>query len=120
MHILIIEDNEFNQIVLHDLIQLEYPEIQFTMVSNADDAFKQDYNLIDLILSDISMSPINGFEIYTYLKDKLGVTSPIVAVTAMAISGDKEKILTHGFDAYLSKPIITEELYALINKYIKG
>jgi len=72
---------------------------------------------IDLILMDIKMEGMNGLEV-TRLIRKIDSSIPIIAQTACVIAGDKENCLRAGCNDYISKPIITEELLQIVDKYI--
>lgn len=64
-----------------------------------------------LILCDIQMPVLDGFGFITKLREMEGINkTPVYALTAMAMAGDKEIILKKGFDGYISKPINTREL----------
>ncbi len=72
---------------------------------------------------DIQMPDISGFEvtgIIRLMEAPLGQNTPIIALTANALKGDREKCLEAGMDDYLSKPLIAEELYAVIEKWCTG
>ena len=71
---------------------------------------------ISLILMDINMPGMDGYEAKSAIKE-IKPDMPIIAQTAYSISGDRESILNTGFDDYISKPIRREELYNLIEKY---
>ena len=73
----------------------------------------------DLILCDIQMPHMNGFEVLRRLRaDPRFAFVPIVGVTALAMVGDREKIMAAGFDGYLTKPIAPETFVAEIEKYL--
>ena len=73
---------------------------------------------IDLVLLDIRLPDINGFDLLVKINEVLpGV--PVIAQTAFVMAGDKKKCFDAGFDDYISKPIQRDELYAKIEKYIK-
>lgn len=76
---------------------------------------------IDLILMDISLKhSINGIDLTRLVRNMPKyIHIPIIAVTAHAMAGDKEKILESGCDAYLSKPFPRQELLDIINLHIK-
>ena len=76
-------------------------------------------NNVQLILMDIMMPVMNGVEALKEIK-KLGVETPVIALTADAIDGQEDKYLKEGFDGYLSKPIDKNELKKILNKYLKG
>lgn len=73
----------------------------------------------DIILCDIQMPHMNGFEVLRRLRaDRRLAGVPIVGVTALAMVGDREKIMAAGFDGYLTKPIAPETFVAEIEKYL--
>lgn len=75
----------------------------------------------DLIMLDILLPSINGIEVVRYLKQEpLTQNIPVVAVTALATKGDQERILKAGFDEYLSKPYMIEDLEAAIRRLLCG
>lgn len=73
---------------------------------------------ISLIMMDLSMPEMNGIEATKVIKSFMPDTT-IIAQTAYSIFGDKEKTIEAGCNAYLSKPIEKDELYAAINRLIK-
>jgi two-component system cell cycle response regulator DivK len=74
----------------------------------------------DLILMDISIPKINGYEVTRRLKSQADFkATPIIALTAHAMKGDKEKALDSGCDGYISKPINVHELPDQIKSYMK-
>ena len=77
----------------------------------------KDSNIYDIIFMDINMPVMNGIEATNILREK-GVDTPIIALTANALEGDKELYLSEGMDNYLSKPIDIKELEAILNRYI--
>lgn len=120
MRILIAEDEEFNQMVVEAMIELLYPGARVEMVSNGMEALDiLKTQTFDLLLSDVDMPLMNGYELVSEVK-KLGLTIPMVCVTAFAISGDREKLLMHGFDGYISKPIDMEDMKTVLDTYLKG
>lgn len=73
----------------------------------------------DLIMLDILLPSISGIEVVGYLKQEpLTCDIPVVAVTALASKEDKVRILEAGFDAYLSKPYLIEELETIIRRLL--
>ncbi len=72
----------------------------------------------DLLLIDIMMPGLNGYEVYSYIRQHDHKNDvPIIAITARAIVGEKEKILDHGFDDYIPKPIHMDTLLNTLEKY---
>jgi two-component system, cell cycle response regulator DivK len=75
-------------------------------------------NAIDLVLMDLQMPEMNGYEATQILKKKFPGL-PIVAQTAFAMSDDREKAIDAGCDDYLAKPIKSKDLLGVVGKYIK-
>jgi len=117
-HILFVDDNELNRILMQDMLEILFENFTIQTYESAEEVLALDITSYDLILSDIDMPHINGFELYTLLRQEKNYTKPIIAVTALAIRGDKEKMLMHGFDDYISKPIDIDILESTIKKYI--
>ncbi|MGE4472746.1 MAG: response regulator [Sulfuricurvum sp.] len=120
MHILIAEDEEYNQMVIQAMIEMLYPQVRIEMVSDGREAFeKLQGGSFDLVLTDIDMPVMNGYDLLTEVRKK-GLNIPMICVTAFAISGDKEKLLLHGFERYISKPIDMEDLKSVLDPYLEG
>ncbi|MGZ5283566.1 MAG: response regulator, partial [Bacteroidia bacterium] len=74
---------------------------------------------VDMILMDMMMPEMDGYEATMALRsEEKHRDLPIIAVTALAMTGDKEKCIASGANDYISKPIDDVKLFALINKYI--
>ncbi len=116
--ILFVDDNELNRMVMEDMLEILFEDFTIETFESADEVLLQDIDSYDIILSDIDMPRISGFELYTILRDKHNYTKPIIAVTALAVNGDKERMLMHGFDNYISKPINIDILEKTIKEYI--
>jgi DNA-binding NarL/FixJ family response regulator len=69
---------------------------------------------------DIQMPEIDGYMATEKIRHELKLQIPIIAMTAHALTGEKEKCLGAGMDDYISKPINEEQLYKLINRYAQG
>lgn len=117
--ILIIEDNEDNMFVIEDFLK-----DQFELFKAYDG--KQGLQLVfdqrpDLILLDISLPLMDGTEVLRNIRQSVDIQHiPVVAITANAMIGDKEKYLDMGFDDYMSKPIIEPvELLAVMSKHLQ-
>lgn len=73
----------------------------------------------DLILCDVQLPKMDGYEVCRIIKaDPNLINIPVVAVTAFAMVGDREKLLSAGFDGYISKPVNPETLMESLNPYI--
>lgn len=118
MHILIAEDEEYNQMVLQGMIEILYPDVSIEIVSNGVEALeKLREKPFDLLLSDVDMPLMNGYDLVSEIKN-MDLNIPLVCVTAFAISGDKEKLLMHGFDGYISKPIDMDIMKSVLDPYL--
>jgi len=119
--ILLVEDNEANQMFMK--IILKKYNLKVEVASDGIEAFEKfTSNTYDLILMDENMPHKNGIEatqdIIEYEKENHLVHTPIVALTANALQGDKEVLLKAGMDEYLSKPLNRLHLLAILNKYL--
>jgi CheY-like chemotaxis protein len=77
----------------------------------------------DLVLMDIQMAGMNGEEVLLEIRTREKGTSrrqPVIALTAYAMQGEKERFLEEGFDGYVSKPIIIDELVAEMKRVLGG
>lgn len=116
-HILVAEDNEMNQQLLKHLLIAHH--FSFEMVSNGNDAVKKlSEKKFDIVLMDIQMPGKDGYETTRLVRNELHSNIPIVAMTAYAFPGDKEKCLSAGFDDYITKPIREQELINVIFRNI--
>ena len=119
--ILIAEDNPVNQMLACDM--LEQIGIETDVANNGQEAFdaasKQRYSLI---MMDIQMPQVDGLEATALIRefeDPLPYRTPIAAVTANAMAGDKERFLASGMDDYLSKPFGLQGLTELVQHWLK-
>jgi len=117
--LLIVEDNNVNKILIKKMLQeIGYSNIKTS--SNGIEALKlmNNYNF-DIILMDIEMPQLDGIEttrIIREIEKKSGRHIPIIAITAYALKGDKEKFISKGMDEYISKPIDINELSETLNR----
>jgi len=120
LHALVAEDNPINQKLILNVLQGLGLEV--SLAGNGKEAFKlRQKNEYDMIFMDIQMPVMGGIDstkhILEYEKANNVTHIPIVALTANALSGDREKYLAAGMDDYLSKPIELDKLRTLISKY---
>jgi two-component system cell cycle response regulator DivK len=103
--VLIVEDNELNMKLFHDLLAAHgYKTIQTRNGFDALDLARR--HKPDLVLMDIQLPEVSGLEVTKWLKDDEGLRHiPVIAVTAFAMKGDEERIRSGGCEAYISKPI---------------
>jgi two-component system sensor histidine kinase BarA len=78
-------------------------------------------NRYDIVFMDIDMPGKNGIEATQEIKQQIGLnrSTPIVALTAMAMQSDKEMLLREGLDDYMSKPLTRKKLENILDKYLK-
>ena len=117
--ILLAEDNEINQMIAVEL--LEGVGYQVVVANNGEEAV----NLlladksIDIVLMDIQMPVLDGLEATKRIRGYSQFANiPIIAMTARAMAGDKERSLEAGMSDHITKPIVTEELYAVLKRWL--
>ncbi len=117
-HILIVEDNITNQEIA--IAVLKRAGIKTEVAVNGKEGVKQfDANKFDLILMDIQMPEMDGYEATMNIRKKLkGRPFPILAMTANAMQGDEQKCLKAGMDDYVTKPFDNAVLFHKISKSI--
>ena len=116
--ILIVEDNELNMKLFHDLLEAHgYKTLQ---TRNGIDAIAlARKHRPDLIVMDIQLPEVSGLDVTKWLKEDDSLRHiPIVAVTAFAMKGDEERIREGGCEAYVSKPISVSQFLETIRQFI--
>jgi two-component system, cell cycle response regulator DivK len=118
--ILVVEDNERNMKLFCDLLQASgYRTLEATTGERAVELALQ--HGPDLVLMDIQLPDIDGVEALDRLRADEGSASMIVlALTAQAMEGDRERFLAAGFDGYLSKPVDIAEFVSTVKRYCDG
>lgn len=118
--ILLVEDNEANRYLATFL--LENGGFQVIHAGNGREALAlANSEKPDLILMDIQMPEMDGYEAAQTIREASGLTDiPIVAVTSYAKTGDRERALRLGFVGYLEKPIATDTFLAQIAQFLPG
>jgi len=105
----VVEDNPDNRLLVKALLEDRYDLTEFETGSDAVDGLLQANP--DLILLDISLPGMDGIEVLRWIRNQHGLRSiPVVAITAHAMAGDRERFLAQGFDGYLTKPIVDESV----------
>jgi len=122
LRILLAEDNVFNQKVAVGMLEMSGHTV--TVAGNGQEAveawMKQPF---DLVLMDIQMPEMDGVEATGLIRlrqSETGVRAPIIAMTAHAMAGDREKYIAAGMDDYISKPINRDDLEAVVTRNAKG
>jgi CheY-like chemotaxis protein len=116
LYILLAEDNLVNQKVACKLLERRGHDV--TVVNNGAEALSAlEQRAFDLILMDVQMPEMDGLEATRQIRDRersTGIHIPILAMTAHAMKGDKERCLAAGMDGYISKPIQVQSLMQTI------
>jgi CheY-like chemotaxis protein len=113
MHILLVEDNPINQKLAQRL--LEKAGHTVVVAGNGREALDRvSCLLFDLVLMDVQMPEMDGLEATLAIRQnerETGGHLPIVAVTAHAMKGDRERCIEAGMDGYVSKPVVPNVLF---------
>ncbi|MBU1667682.1 response regulator [bacterium] len=117
LKVLVAEDYEVNRILIEEMLK-EYgitPDFAVDGLEAVEMGSSTEY---DLIFMDINMPNLNGTDATKQLQEK-GIKTPIIALTANALKGDRENFLSQGMDGYLSKPLDMEKLYEVLVEFSK-
>lgn len=123
--ILIVEDQPYNQVLVSEVLELEGYAVELicdggTMLNTIHSHLVTAQSLPDLILLDIQLPQVDGFEIIRQLKaNPLWQSVPTIAVTAMAMPGDRDRCLAAGADGYLSKPLDLDRLIKTVRSLLE-
>ncbi|MBC7958363.1 MAG: response regulator, partial [Vallitaleaceae bacterium] len=115
-HVLIVEDDKVNQLVITRML-VEHMCSYDLAVNGKEAVDLHEKNSYDLILMDIQMPVMDGLQATTIIRKKEGNSrhTPIIALTAFALVGDRERFIASGMDEYLAKPVTMERLFTMIN-----
>ncbi len=116
--ILVVEDNELNMKLFHDLLEAHgYNILQTRDGMEALKLARQ--HRPDLILMDIQLPEVSGLEVTKWIKEDDELKAiPIIAVTAFAMKGDEEKIREGGCEAYIAKPISVTSFLKTVQQFL--
>jgi Amt family ammonium transporter len=123
-HLLLAEDNEVNVMVLEDMVCMA--EMTCDVATNGQEAIDAVKNVeFDLILMDCQMPDVDGFQATRQIREwehscETPRHIPIIALTANALSGDRELCMAAGMDDYLSKPIMPDVLFGMLDKWLSN
>lgn len=116
--ILIVEDVDMNRDVLVQLLEDRYQLVE--AVDGREGLARAAAEFPDLMLLDISLPDMDGLEVVRALRaDPALCRIPVVAVTAHALRGDRERVVAAGCDACLTKPVDENELWAMVERYLQ-
>jgi len=118
--ILVVEDNEKNMKLLRDVLQATgYRTLEASTGRQA--LLLAAEHRPALVLMDIRLPDIDGVEALSRLRmDERIASIPVLAITAQAMEGDRQRFLEAGFDGYLSKPLDLDELLATVEQHCGG
>jgi CheY-like chemotaxis protein len=116
VRLLVAEDNRMNQNLLRHL--LGNRQLHYQLVNNGQEAlYALSRQHFDMVLMDLQMPEMDGYTATKKIREDLQSNIPIVAMTAHAMSGEREKCLQAGMNEYLAKPIREAELYHMIQVF---
>lgn len=116
--VLIVEDNELNMKLFHDLLEAHGIGTVETRDGSEVLALARSHRP-DLILMDIQLPEVSGLEVTRWLKDAPDLRAiPVIAVTAFAMKGDEQKIRQGGCEDYISKPISVLSFIETVRKHL--
>jgi two-component system cell cycle response regulator DivK len=115
--VLVVEDNDINLKLFRDVLQATgYRTLEASSGEDALDLVAE--HVPDLVLLDSQLPGIDGVETLRRLReDERTAATPVVAVTAQAMAGDRERFLDAGFDGYISKPVDVPEFIGTVKRY---
>jgi len=118
--IAVVEDNPDNRFLVQALLEDLYDLSEFETGAEALEGLIGDHP--DLVLLDISLPDMDGTDVFRWMKDQRELEDvPVVALTAHAMAGDREKFLAQGFNDYVTKPIVDESiLLETIARWLKS
>jgi len=117
LSVLVVEDNVMNQKLAG--FMLNDWGFDFDVCNNGKLAIEKLKNhSYHLILMDIQMPEMNGYEATKFIRNHLNINIPVIAMTAHALPGEREKCISYGMTDHISKPINENELRTLIDKYL--
>jgi CheY-like chemotaxis protein len=118
LSILLAEDNAVNQRLVARLLEKRGHTVE--IASNGREVVEKSWRQnFDVVLMDVQMPELNGFDATRAIRERekrLGVRVPIIALTAHALNGDRERCLEAGMDDFVTKPIEPSELFAALER----
>jgi len=115
--VLLVEDNLMNQKLATEIIE----SFGFEVVSAGNGEIAVEllkHTHFDVVLMDIQMPVLDGYRAASKIREELRITTPIIAMTAHVMAGEREKCISYGMNDYITKPFKENDLYQLIIKYL--
>jgi PAS domain S-box-containing protein len=122
LSVLVVEDNSVNQLLASRLLEKRGHRV--VMTANGREALEAlAKDKFDLVLMDVQMPEMDGLQATRLIREREkqkpdGFRQPVIALTAHAMKGDQERCLAAGMDGYLTKPILAEELDAILETFV--
>ena len=118
--IAVVEDNPDNRLLLQALLDGDHQLSEYDNGADALEGMRADPP--ELVLLDISLPRMDGTEVLRRMRgDPVLASLPVIALTAHAMSGDRERFIDQGFDDYVAKPIVDENLlFASIDRLLRA
>ena len=116
-HVLVVEDNEMNMKLFRDVLAASgYRTTEATTGTDAVELAQR--HIPAVVLMDVQLPDFDGVEALRKIRaDARSAYVPVVAVTAQAMDGDRERFLRAGFDGYISKPVDVTELLTVVRRH---
>jgi len=118
--IAVVDDNADNRLIIRTILEDQYEIIEFASGIEAIEGFRE--NKPDVVILDISLPEMDGTEILRRIREDTELHDlPVIALTAHAMVGDREKYLAAGFNDYVAKPILDMSvLFSTIQRWEKS
>jgi len=118
LKILVVEDDDVSYTLLEEVIKSD--KVKILRANNGLEAVQlvREHPDLSLVLMDIKMPEMNGLEATKIIRS-FNTSLPIIAQTAYALDGDREKVLSVGCDEYIAKPIDSDQLLDIVNRYAR-
>ena len=117
--IAVVDDNADNRLIIRTILEDQYEIVEYSSGIEAIEGFRK--NKPDVVILDISLPEMDGTEILRRLRDDADLHDlPVIALTAHAMVGDREKYLAAGFNDYVAKPILDMSvLFSTIQRWVE-
>jgi CheY-like chemotaxis protein len=116
--IAVVDDNSDNRLIIRTILEDQYEIVEYSSGLEAIEGFRR--NRPDVVILDISLPEMDGTEILRRIRTDTQLTDlPVIALTAHAMVGDREKYLSAGFNDYVAKPILDMSvLFSTIQRWL--
>jgi CheY-like chemotaxis protein len=117
--IAVVEDNPDNRLLVQAILDDRYEVVEYETGTDAVDGLEGAQ--VELVLLDISLPEMDGTEVLAWIREQEALRDlPVIALTAHAMTGDRERYLALGFNDYVTKPIVDEDvLLGAIERWLK-